>query len=286
MASDVAGGEPAVPVDAIVAEAPPGAATPPPERSLLPALHRRRFLVVYAILAVVLGASAAGIVIAANVGQSPAARAWSKWKPTGGGLGAAQQIAAHVGAQYRVSSLSNPAGFQLVNVIAKAPAVAVEGHKIPLAYLAVRGAHGKADAVTTLTSSNSVMYTLCGLGESCTIAVGTASVPRGRVVLREIIELALYTFHYEHGIASVIALMPPRSANSASVVVYLKRSDLADELRLPLNRTLSPTPPRPAAMSPSEIELVDSVTGDHVYSFSLARAQDGNAVLVLAPIAA
>ena len=53
------------------------------------------------------------------------------------------------------------------------------------------------------------MFSLCGLGQSCAIATGKASVERGTLVRREILELALYTFKYVGGVNHVIAFMPP-----------------------------------------------------------------------------
>ena len=80
------------------------------------------------------------------------------------------------------------------------------------------------------------MYSLCGLGPSCAIATGTASVARGRLVRREILELALYTFKYVPGMQSVIAFMPPKTGSQPQYVVYLQKSDLSQELKLPLAR--------------------------------------------------
>ena len=70
------------------------------------------------------------------------------------------------------------------------------------------------------------MYSLCGLGTSCSIATGKASVERGELVRREILELALYTFKYVGGVKNVIAFMPPRPGDSPKYVVYLQKSDV------------------------------------------------------------
>ena len=74
------------------------------------------------------------------------------------------------------------------------------------------------------------MYSLCGLGASCSIATGTPSVERGELVRREILELALYTFKYVGGIENVIAFMPPpgtprpRSSSSTSTATTWQHS--------------------------------------------------------------
>lgn len=243
--------------------------------------HRFRFFAVYGVLGIAFGAAAAALAIGLTTRPAPPGPAWSSWSPSGGGLGAAEQIARHVGAEYRL-----PNDRQLDAVLAKAPSVTANRTTYDVGYVAVQGASGSPVQVTAVSGSNSVMYTLCGLGVSCTIASGTPSVARGRVVLREILELALYTFHYDGGIDSVIALMPPRSATAAPTVVFLRRGELGPELSRPLDRTLSPQAPQPSTMSPREAELVQATTADHSYSFSLTRAQDGNTILILSPLAA
>jgi hypothetical protein len=229
--------------------------------------------------AALFGAAVIGVLSATKT--STHGPAWSAWRPSGGGIGAAAEIARHVGGEYRLGN-----GDQLVDVIAKAPSVTASNQSIRLGYVAVRGTGGKPDGVFPVSGSNSVMYTLCGLGTSCTIATGKPSVARGLLVRREILELALYTFHYESGIGSVIALMPPSSPSTSPVVVYLRRSDLGRQLRQPLAESLGAGAPSPTAISRREVQLVDATTGRRVYSFSLTQAQDGNAVLVLSRLAA
>jgi hypothetical protein len=256
-----------------------GATTGPPSSPPAPHLHRARFLVVYGILAVVLGAGAAGIVVAlgATKGHSTS---WSAWRPTAHGISAARQIAQHVSPSYRL-----PGGKQLVDVIAKEPSVSPGKQTIPLHYVAVRGAKGKGDEIISISSSNSVMFSLCGLGQSCAIPTGTASVARGRLVRREILELALYTFRYS-GLDNVIAFMPPKAGSTPQYVVYLRRPDLATELRQPLADTLRSKTPLPNAIPAREVNVVDSTTESRLYSFSLSQAQQGDAILVLDPLPA
>jgi hypothetical protein len=243
--------------------------------------HRRRFLVIYGLLAAVLGAALGGVVVFAGKSISPAPK-WSAWKPQGGGLGAAQEIAAQVGKTYRL-----PNGNQLVDVIAKAPSVSpASSVTIPIHYVAVRGTKGGGDQIFTVSSSDSVMYSLCGLGTSCAIATGKASVQRGTLVRREILELALYTFKYVGGIKNVIAFMPPTPGTQPKYVVYLQKSDLTAELHTPLVRTLAAKTPQPSTIPAREVRVVDTTTGSRIYSFSLSQAQQGDAILVLAPIPA
>jgi hypothetical protein len=243
--------------------------------------HRRRFLVIYGLLAVVLGGAVTGLVVFAGRSINPAPT-WSAWKPHGGGLGAAKEIADQVSKSYRL-----PDGKQLVDVIAKEPSVSpASSLTIPIHYVAVRGTKGSGDQIFTVSSSDSVMYALCGLGTSCSIATGKASVERGTLVRREILELALYTFKYVGGIQNVIAFMPPAKGTQPKYVVYLQKADLASELHTPLVRTLAAKTPQPSTIPAREVHVVDTTTGPRVYSFSLSQAQQGDAILVLAPIPA
>ena len=245
-----------------------------------PSPHRWRFFFVYGTLGAVLALAVTGVVIYAGRSISPGPT-WSAWKPHGGGLGAAKEIAQHVGSDYRL-----PGGTQLVDVIAKAPSVSPTNQQIPIHYVAVRGTKGASDAIFPVDASNSLMFSLCGLGQSCAIATGKPSVARGTLVRREILELALYTFKYIGGVNHVIAFMPPALGNPPLYAVYLQKSDVSQELKLPLTRTLSAKVPLPSTINAREQQTIDSVLGSRVYKFSLSQAQQGDAILVLSPFKA
>ena len=258
----------------------PVPATPQPVAPM-PQPHRGRFFFVYGILGAVLALGIAGVAIYAGRAIKPAPQ-WSTWHPSGGGLGAAQQIANTVGKSYRL-----PNGDQLVDVIAKAPSVSPStGQTIPLHYIAIQGTNGAGSRDYAISPSNSVTYELCGLGTSCSIATGKPSVARGTLVRREILELALYTFRYVGGIDHVIAFMPPASGTQTQYVIYLQKGDVSPELHQPLAKTLASKVPLPAKIPAREVHLVDSVTEPRVYKFGVAQAQTGDFVLVLTPLPA
>jgi hypothetical protein len=243
--------------------------------------HRGRFFVIYGLLGAVLIAAIAGTVIYASRSVSPAA-AWSAWKPSGGGLGAAKQIAAHVSSSYRL-----PDGNQLVDVFAKPPSVSPSSNQtIPIHYVVVRGGKRAPNEEAEVTTTNSVMYSLCGLGASCSISSGKPSVERGTLVRREILELALYTFKYLSDVKHVIAFMPPQPGQQPKYVVYLRQSDLSEKLSLPLTQTLAKKVPLPKTIPAGEVRTIDATTEPRVYSFSLSQTQNGDAVFVFAPIPA
>jgi hypothetical protein len=238
-------------------------------------------VVIYSALGVALVAALVGVAVFAGRSINPPP-AWSSWKPSGGGLGAAEQIAAHVSRSYRL-----PDGNQLVDVFTKPPSVSPASNQtVPIRWLVVRGGKGGDDNQSKVTSTNSVMYSLCGLGASCAIATGQPSVERGTLVRREILELALYTFKYVDGIKHVIAFMPPQPGAQPKYVVYLRESDLAEKLKLPLQQTLAKKVPLPKTITARETRTIDATTEPRVYSFGLAQTPTGDAVFVFAPLPA
>jgi len=265
------------PVDAPLVEGPPST---PKSETLRP--HRRRFMTVYGILALALAAGIAGLVVYAGRAINPGP-AWSAWKPSGGGLGAAKQIAAHVAPTYRL-----PNGNQLVDVIAQGPELSSGGQNIPIPLIALRGPKGKVipDSVVQVSSGDTLTFMLCGLGTSCSIATGKPSVQRGTLVRREILELALYTFKYVQGAQRIVAFMPPTPGTTASYVVYLQKNDLSAQLKVPLTQTLSPKVPLPNQISSREQEKIDALTESKIYKFGLSQTQQGEPVLVLDPLTA
>lgn len=248
----------------------------PPEPTRL---YRRRFAVVYVALALAVAGAIAGLIVALAGRIGTGDPAWSSWRPTADGQSGAKQIASHVARQYHL-----PSGEQLVEVFAKPPSVSPRDQEIPLHYLVVQRGQSNDDPVT-LNPRNTVQYSLCGLGDSCAIAKGKPSVERGTLVRREILELALYTFKYLKGVNNVIAFMPPTPGSTPKYVVFLQRGHLADRLDRPLTETLAAKTPLPSSIGNKEQQTIDAATESRVYSYSLSQAQNGDAVLVLAPVA-
>jgi len=242
--------------------------------------HRRRFVIIYGLLGLVLAAAIAGVVIYAGRTINPGP-AWSSWKPGGGGLGAVNQIASHVAPNYRL-----PDGHQLVDVIVRSSSVTSGGQTVAIPLIAVRGPKGKVDDVAQVSSSDTFMLSMCGLGESCSIATGTPSVKRGTLVRREILEMALYTFKYVRGAKRVVAFMPPTPGATTSYVVYLQKDALKPELKTPLTQTLPPKVPLPSQITAHEQDRVDALTESKIYKFGLSQTQQGEPVLVLDPATA
>jgi hypothetical protein len=245
-------------------------------------LYRTQFLVVYLILAAALLGTGAGVVIATYGVSLKSAPPWSSWKPSGSAGARTSAIAQHIGGAYVF-----PNGDQLLDVFPKnltLPVPTASGQvQVPIAGIAIRGRRGKVDKLAALSDSDTRIYQLCGTGVACAIGEGKASVPRGQLVRREALEIALYTFKYVPGITHVLAFLPPPPGKRQGAVVYLEKADVNALLGRPLTATLSAKTPFPSTITVGEGAKVDRLTLPHFYAFSLNQTQLGQAVLVLAP---
>jgi hypothetical protein len=244
-----------------------------------PAAYRSRFTLAYVGLGSLLAVAlvALGVVLAA--GHAKAGPHWSAWQPEGGSrLSEATQIAQHVAPLYHRDS-----GAQLVLVQAREPVV----QNVPLAAVAIRGPSGTDQDIHVESAANAVVYSLCGLGDKCTIP-GPASEARGRLMRREALELALYTFRYVDGVDSVVALLPPPKDRDISWSLYFRRSDFTTELSKPLVDTV----PAVKRMTPARVvhsadrDTIERLTRPRWFTSEFQQLQDGDAVLVLDPLLA
>jgi hypothetical protein len=242
----------------------------------------RRFMAIYAGLGIVLAASTIALVVyALKPAVSSSSGSWSSWQPSGGKTAAvAKQIADHVAPQYHLAQ-----GGQLVAVVPSAPAVTAGTENIAINAVAVRSQSGNTD-ITQLSPGTTEMYSLCGLGQRCSIATGKPSLRRGQLVRREALETALYTFKYLPAIKSVIVFMPPRKdLPDQRTVLFFQRDNLAPRLAVPLAQTLPLSkPPSVTAKSTIEDGTIDSLTLPVLYNSSLTQLQAGGALLVLTPV--
>ena len=286
MAKDVMG-------KAAGAGAPPAATTggalvAPPSRAerARQVAYRNRFAFLYVLLAIIAGAGIGAFLVLVGQGGPEPAPAWSDWSPTGSTERREAQIAEHVAATYRL-----PSGKQLAAVTYSGPPTATgpDGSSFQVRAIAVRpdtGGVAESSDIEAVDASKSVMYTLCGLGNACSIADGKPSVARHQLLRREALELALYSFKYLDGIDSALVLLPPRPDGQAATSVFLTRSDVAQALGRPLVETYpSATTPGIGAIPSEERRVVDAATLGRLYGYSYVQAQDGSPVMVLTPAA-
>jgi hypothetical protein len=86
-------------------------------------------------------------------------------------------------------------------------------------------------------------------------------------------------------VKNVIAFMPPTPGAQPKYVVFLQRSDLDGYLHHPLATTLNAKTPLPNGITRIEQQTIDATTESKVFQFGLSQAQNGDAVLVLQPLA-
>jgi len=142
-------------------------------------------------------------------------------------------------------------------------------------------------------SDEDVSYILCGLGQRCAISEGTPSLARARLLHREALELALYTFKYVDGAKSVVALLPPaaNSENSQNpqnpqntFALFFRKRELRSILDRPLQTTLSqPRVLDPTRLGAAETQRIDRLTRRSLFQYAFQQSPDGSAFLVLRP---
>jgi hypothetical protein len=247
--------------------------------------YRSRFAAFYVLLAIVAGAGVGVLLVLVGRGSPAPAPAWSAWEPTGSVERRSAQIADHVGDQYRL-----PSGKALVAITYAGPPTVTgpDGSSFRVPAIAVRpdttAGRAEADDIDTLNAANTVMYTLCGLGNACSIPEGKPTAERGQLLRREALELALYSFHYLDGIDSALVLLPPRADGQAATAVFIERGDVRAELSRPLDETLTaPLTPGVGEIQADEQTVVDRTTRSRIYEYGYLQAQDGSPVMVLTP---
>jgi hypothetical protein len=252
-------------------------AEPAPEG---PSPFRGRFGFVWgALVGIAVCAVAVTAVLATTGGDNGPRLAanWSSWKPdTSRMVDGAADIAAHVQSEYKLDS-----GDQLV---------AVRSGKIALGDtdlgVAVRPKGGELE----LLEGDGLLYILAGLEPGGTLP-GKASKPRGQVLMREALELALYSFRYLDDVTMVAVMLPP-SASAAdqatstgtqqqSRVVFYRPGDLLEQLQVPLTSTLPAKVPTPKALTEGEAARIDSLTLRNLFLASIQPLDSDLSYLVL-----
>jgi hypothetical protein len=240
--------------------------------------HRGRFIVAYALLAVALVVAAvafASLLTRPEPKPAPPRPQFGQFRPTTSGLEAANQIAEFVAPRYRL-----PSGKQMVAVAAGPLSV----QETPIPAIAIQeDAQGSDGDVQVVPAENAVVYSLCGLGKDCSIPEGKPSRVRSRLVRREAIELALYTFAYVDGADSTLAFLPPPKGETASYLVYFRREDLDLDVRVKA-AFVEARPPPPGQMTRAEATAIDALTIPRTFKFAFRQLQDGRPILVLEPL--
>jgi hypothetical protein len=216
---------------------------------------------------------------------------WSSWRPTATtGTAAANQIAAHVGKQYKL-----PNGHQLVGVVGSA----LELQQVPVT-IAIQQPAAKGGQVDFLDDGAGIMYRMNGIGTPDSRIPGRPSTNRHMLLRREALELALYSFRYV-GVSETVVLFPPsmqrtrsamtgkiveRKANPTALLFRRGQTDVQSALARPLASTLAAKTPTVSGVTRSpDARAVSAITDDKAYTYKLQEANtDLRLFLVLAPL--
>jgi hypothetical protein len=226
----------------------------------------RRFSLAYGLVAAIFVFGLVGTVMAV-AGVRPGAPArWSSFKPSGDRLQRAQSIADYVAPGYKLDDQQ-----QMVVVSARDAGVGSQA----IQFVAVPG----RDQYDIINGTQTVAYEMCGLGEHCSIAAGTPSTDRDRLLRREALEIALYTFKYVGDTDAVVVFMPPPPGDATSWALLFRKQDYRPELGHPITKTLPEPAPDPSSLaSSSQRDIVEQLTSRTRYAY---KVQDVNGAPVL-----
>ena len=247
-------------------------------------VHRLRFAIAYLALAVLAGVAVGAAVLAMDDSRHETSVAWSTWKPEENDAARPKEIGDYVATRY-----THPDGSPLVLVFAGEPSIKTAETDVPIRWVAIRGDEAQGEEDEVVETSDSLMYVLCGGGDNCAIDKGEPSADRYRLLRREALELALYSFKYTEA-DSVIALLPPstdtESESTQATTLFFQKDHFNAELSRPLQMTLSrPDTTTPVALDATESLTVDRLTRPHLFTYEYRQAQEGSAVMLLAPVA-
>jgi hypothetical protein len=245
-----------------------------------PTPYRSRFGFIWGALAgiAVCVVALGGYLIASSGSDGPKlAENWSQWKPgTSRMLPGAEDIAAHVGREYKQDS-----GDQLTSITSGG---------MDLGGAPLRVAVRPKDGDMQVLSGAGVIYILNGLATDASTVTGRARKTNERLMLREGVELALYSFRYLDDVTMVTVMIPPRSGaaeastdGQQSRTLFYRPGDLLDKLEVPLSKTLAPKPPRPKSLTRQDALQIDSLTLRNVFLAQIQQLEREQNYLVLAP---
>jgi hypothetical protein len=244
-----------------------------PEIASVPKLHRRRFMLLYAALVVLLVAGAAiGVHLATRTIVTP--KPWANWAPIESSPEAkVREIANHVQNLYIA-----PGGKDLTTVrggplsVGSDPAVLV-----------------KPDASATATGGYkffdgpSVEYQLCGNTTKGNCAIDQKKITpnaSGALTRRMAYELALTTFHYVPEVQNVAVLLPVVQKGQKARILVLTRADNKDPKSL--KSALVPL----TAKQPNNLEATEiaKVTDPLIYHYEVTATSDNQPVYLITPL--
>jgi hypothetical protein len=237
-----------------------------------PKVHRRRFAVLYASLALLLAAGAAvGVHMATRTVVTPPP--WSSWKPINTNPEAAvREIAVHVQGTYL-----GPGGKQISTIrggplsVGSDPAVLVKPDS-------------KATGGYKFFTGSSVEYQICGTTTKGNCSIDQKKVPpntSGALTRRMAYELALTTFHYVPEVQNVAVLLPAVIKGQKARMLVLSRTENKDPKTLdsaitPIRKIGKPTP--------EEALKIAASTDPMIFHYEVTATSDNHPVYLITPL--
>jgi hypothetical protein len=263
--------DPVVGVRASAEEPPP---VPAAEPSAPPgdSPFRARFGFVWGVLAgvAVCAVALTGVLAGTARDESgpPLARNWSDWQPSTSRMyDGAAEIAEHVGRRYSFNS-----GQQLT-LVGSGP-VAYSGE---LVGVAVQPRGGQSEVL----DGDGIMYSLNVLDAD---DKSTTVHARDRLLKREALELALFSFRYLEDVTMVAIVLPPVETaddTKLSRAIFYRPGDLLSQLQVPLAKTLTAATPLPKDLTKAEAGRVDSLVLRNLFDSSIQPLDGRRRYLVL-----
>jgi hypothetical protein len=190
------------------------------------------------------------------------------------------EIISQISHQYKL----NTSGDQLVVVFPSAPEVNENTTNYNVSTIGIRSTPTAQTLSRIVATSGMVQQQFCGLGPSCSISRGTATSERERLVRREALEIALYTFKFVPSINAVLTYMPPPPGQPPTTLLFLERSALSKQLSEPIRKTLPlATPPLPASPDSAESGTIDKLTLPVEYGFQYQLLPNKTQAIILTP---
>jgi hypothetical protein len=192
-----------------------------------------------------------------------------------------RQIADRIPKAYRTAQ-----GAQLTVSLAGPLSVPTPQGEVPVRAVFVRPDTSKGlaeeDDVAVYPANAVVSFGLCGTRSKSQCEVGTkVSSEQQTLLRREALELSLYTLKYVDSIDSVVVFMPPEAKSQGTV--FLRRSDVTDELDRPLSSLLPTATPKVGGLSSLEEGQILRLTQTRTYTAEVQASPDGSPVLILTP---
>ena len=138
------------------------------------------------------------------------------------------------------------------------------------------------DDIAVYPANAVISFGLCGTRSKEQCEVGKkVSAEQQTLLRRQALELSLYTLKYVDSIDSVVVFMPPEAKSQSTV--FLRRSDVTDELDRPLSSLLPTAKPKVGGLSSLEEGQILRLTRTRTYSAEVQASPDGSPVLILTP---